>query len=154
MVGSGGLVLPVVPGHGACLRCVFPDPPPPGSLPTCDSAGVILPAVGAVASLQAGAALRLLGSDRKGRVGLEPHLIEVYERTMRETDQICDAPTIELLDDIVRKKRRHVTWGKEVLDRLCDTDAKRERRVRREQELVAQLELCGGVTGELAVARA
>ena len=62
VVGSGGLVLPVAPGHGACLRCVFPDPPPPGSLPTCDTAGVLPPAVGAIASLQAGAALRLLAA--------------------------------------------------------------------------------------------
>ena len=70
---------------------------------------------------------------------LLPHLIEVYERTMRETDQIADAPTIELLDDIVRKIRRHVAWGQEVLDRLCDTDAKRERRRARAAALREQL---------------
>ena len=58
---------------------------------------------------------------------LLPHLVDVYERTARATDQIADAPTIELLDDVVRRKRRHVAWGQEVLDRLCDTDAKRER---------------------------
>ncbi len=62
VVSSGGLVLPILPGKSACLRCVFPDPPPAGSLPTCDSAGVILPAVGAIASLQAGAVLRILGA--------------------------------------------------------------------------------------------
>ena len=27
---------------------------------------------------------------------LKPHVVDVYERTMRETDQIADAPTIEL----------------------------------------------------------
>jgi len=80
---------------------------------------------------------------------LVPHLIDIYEKTMRETDQICDAPTIELLDDIVRKKRRHEAWGSEVLDRLCDTDAKRERRRERAAELRGRLEACGGVTGEL-----
>src|SRR5262249_20010422 len=36
---------------------------------------------------------------------LKPHLIEVYEWTMRETDQIADSPTIEILDDIARKTR-------------------------------------------------
>lgn len=81
---------------------------------------------------------------------LKPHLIDVYERTMRETDQIADAPTIELLDEIVRKTRRHVTWGQEVLDRVCDTDARRERRRARAAELRAQLIACGGVTGDLA----
>jgi hypothetical protein len=83
---------------------------------------------------------------------LKPHLIEVHERTARETDQIADAPTIELLEDIVRKARRHVTWGQEVLDRLCDTDARRARRHARAATLQDQLAACGGVTGELGTA--
>jgi adenylyltransferase/sulfurtransferase len=63
VVGSGGLALPILPGIGPCLRCLFPEPPPTGSLPTCDTAGVLLPAVAAVASLQAGHAVRLLARD-------------------------------------------------------------------------------------------
>ncbi len=80
---------------------------------------------------------------------LKPHLIEIYERTMRETDQIADAPPIELLEDIVRRTRKHLAWGQDVLDRLTDTDAKRERRVQRARDLRSQLEACGGVTGDL-----
>lgn len=80
---------------------------------------------------------------------LIPHLIEVYERTMRETDQISDAPTIELLEDALRHSRRHVAWAGEVLERLCDTDARRERRRARDAEMRAALLACGGVTGEL-----
>jgi hypothetical protein len=79
---------------------------------------------------------------------LLPHLVEVFERTARETDQICDAPTIELLEDVVRRTRRHVAWGREVLDRLCDTDARRERRRERSAVLRERLAACGGVTGE------
>jgi len=81
---------------------------------------------------------------------LKPHLCDVYERTSVETDQIADAPTIEILDDILRRSRRHIAWGQEVLDRLCDTDARRERRRARAAELRARLIACGGVTGELA----
>jgi hypothetical protein len=81
---------------------------------------------------------------------LKPHLVAVYERTLRETDQITDAPTIELLEDAVRRTRKHIAWGDEVLGRLCDTDGKRERRRRRVQALRAQLEASGGVTGTLA----
>jgi len=80
---------------------------------------------------------------------LMPHLIDVYELTMRETDQICDAPTIELLDDATRKLRRHVAWGKDVLERLCDTDGKRARRVARVRDVREKLQSCGGVTGDL-----
>jgi len=84
---------------------------------------------------------------------LKPHLVDVYEQTNRETDQICDAPTIEILESVVRKSRKHIAWGQEVLDRLCDTDAKHERRRARAARLNAQLELCGGVTGSLALDR-
>jgi hypothetical protein len=81
---------------------------------------------------------------------LKPHLILAYEKHVRETDQIADAPTIEILEDIVRKARRHVAWGQEVLDRLCETDGDRERRRRRGDEMRALLLACGGVTGELS----
>jgi len=84
---------------------------------------------------------------------LKPHLVEVYETTMRETDQICDAPTIEILETIVRKTRRHLAWGQEVLDRLCDTDALRERRRKRAAELSELLRKSGGVTGTLEADR-
>jgi hypothetical protein len=83
---------------------------------------------------------------------LFPHLIEAYETTLRRTDQITDAPTIELLEDAVRRHRKHVAWGQEVLDRLCETDAGRERRRVRSEELRARLEASGGVTGELSAA--
>ena len=81
---------------------------------------------------------------------LMPHLVDVYEQTMRETDQICDSPTIELLEEMSRKRRRNIAWGQEVLDRLCDTDALRERRRTRAEDLYKQLVKSGGVTGTLA----
>lgn len=77
VVGSGGLVLAVLPGRGPCLRCVFDSPPPTGTLPTCDTAGVLLPAVGAIASMQAGIALRLLAEGPDAETPLEPALLEL-----------------------------------------------------------------------------
>ncbi len=81
---------------------------------------------------------------------LKPHLLAVYERTARETDPITDAPSVEILEDLMRWTRRHIAWADEVLDRLCDTDGKRERRRLRANALREQLEACGGVTGALA----
>jgi adenylyltransferase/sulfurtransferase len=43
-----------------CLRCVFPDAPPPGTTPTCDTAGVLGPVVNVIASHQASQAIKLL----------------------------------------------------------------------------------------------
>ena len=65
VVGAAGMVLPVLPTKGPCLRCIFPDPPPPGTLPTCDTAGVILPAVTAISALAAGLAMRVLAASTK-----------------------------------------------------------------------------------------
>ena len=80
---------------------------------------------------------------------LIPHLVEVYELHNRETDAICDAPTIEILEHILRYKRQHIAWGDEVLDTLCESDALRERRRVRADSLQAQLVESGGVTGQL-----
>ena len=60
VIGSSGLVMPVLPGETPCLRCVFDEPPPPEMNPTCDTAGVLAPAVNVVASLQAMEAMKLL----------------------------------------------------------------------------------------------
>ncbi|HTF87194.1 MAG TPA: ThiF family adenylyltransferase [Planctomycetota bacterium] len=80
VVGSHGLVLPVLPRlkrPGACLRCLFPEPPPAQSLDTCETAGVILPAVSAVAALQSAAALRWLSGDAEARAAIDPALVQL-----------------------------------------------------------------------------
>jgi molybdopterin/thiamine biosynthesis adenylyltransferase len=59
-VGTEGRCMAVTPPGGACLRCVFPEPPSPAELPTCDTAGVLAPAAAIVASLQVAAAMRVL----------------------------------------------------------------------------------------------
>lgn len=65
VIGAEGRVMPVVPGVTACLRCLIPEPPAPGSLPTCDTAGVIGPAVLVVGGVQAAEAIKLLvGTDQ------------------------------------------------------------------------------------------
>ena len=59
-VGSYGLTMTVVPGQTPCIRCVLEGMPEPGSGPTCDTAGVIMPIVTTIASIQAAEALKLL----------------------------------------------------------------------------------------------
>ena len=73
VLASGGLVLPVLPGRGPCLRCLFPEPAPSASLETCETAGVLQPAVALVAALQAGLALRILVEPEE----LVPELFEL-----------------------------------------------------------------------------
>lgn len=59
-LGASGQALTVVPGITACFRCLVPDLPPREALETCDTAGVLGPAIGIVANWQAGEALKIL----------------------------------------------------------------------------------------------
>jgi len=72
-VGTTGMAcvfLPMPGGRGVvrwgeseatpCLRCVFPEAPPPGTTPTCDTAGVLASAVAIIAHHQAAQAIKLL----------------------------------------------------------------------------------------------
>jgi molybdopterin-synthase adenylyltransferase len=59
-VGSYGLTMTIVPGESPCLRCVLEAMPEPASGATCDTAGVIMPIVTMIASIQAAEALKLL----------------------------------------------------------------------------------------------
>lgn len=59
-VSSYGLQMTIRPGVTPCLRCVFSDMPTPGTSPTCDTAGVILPIIASVSSYQVTETLKLL----------------------------------------------------------------------------------------------
>ena len=59
-VGSSGLQMTIRPNRTPCLTCVWPESPAPGTFPTCDTGGVILPIIALVASLQVTETLKLL----------------------------------------------------------------------------------------------
>jgi adenylyltransferase/sulfurtransferase len=59
-VSSEGRVMTIVPTVTPCLRCIFPTPPTPQELPTCDTAGVLGMGTAIVGAYQAIEALKLL----------------------------------------------------------------------------------------------
>jgi adenylyltransferase/sulfurtransferase len=55
---------------GPCYRCLFPEPPPPGMVPSCQEAGVLGAVAGVIGILQANEALKEilgLGESMAGR---------------------------------------------------------------------------------------
>ncbi len=60
ILGFDGQALTILPSESACLRCVFPEPPPPGLIPTCQEAGVLGTVAGLLGLIQANEALRFL----------------------------------------------------------------------------------------------
>ena len=83
--GAVGQVMPVFPHESACLRCLMPLPPPPGATETCDTAGVLGPAVNVVASLQAVIALRILVGQSQ-QIDRKLHIVDVWNGSFRAVD--------------------------------------------------------------------
>jgi len=59
-IATHGMAMAIVPKTTACFRCFLPQMPAPGSLPTCDTAGILNTVSSIVGSLQATAAIQLL----------------------------------------------------------------------------------------------
>ena len=74
-IGDDGQTMTIVPGRSACLRCLHPEPPPPGATPTCDSAGILAPIINVIASIQANEAIKILS----GNVHAVNPTLMVYE---------------------------------------------------------------------------
>ena len=83
-IGTEGQTMTIVPGETPCLHCLMQGgPPPPGTTPTCDSAGILGPIVNVIASYQALEALKLLSGKR---AAINPHLtvFEMWDNRIRQ----------------------------------------------------------------------
>ncbi|HEY9084891.1 MAG TPA: molybdopterin-synthase adenylyltransferase MoeB [Candidatus Tyrphobacter sp.] len=84
-----------------CYRCLYPEPPPAGSVPTCAEGGVLGVLAGIVGALQANEALKLLlhiGEPLAGRLMLVDALGARTQEVRFERDPLCvlcgDAATL------------------------------------------------------------
>jgi molybdopterin/thiamine biosynthesis adenylyltransferase/rhodanese-related sulfurtransferase len=85
--GFEGQVAVLCDGDAPCYRCVFPQPPPEGTVPACREAGVLGTLPGIIGTLQATEVLKVLaraGEVLRGRLllvdGLRMHFHEVALR--------------------------------------------------------------------------
>jgi molybdopterin/thiamine biosynthesis adenylyltransferase len=84
-VATGGMFAVLRPGLTACLRCIAPEPPPPGTIATCDVHGVLGMATATIASLEAAETLKLLvGATAAVERGLVA--IDLWRNEWRRTD--------------------------------------------------------------------
>lgn len=73
MIATCGATTTFIPGQTACLRCLLASPPMPGSVPTCDTVGVLGAAAHVIASLEVVQTIQVL----TGQVPVPPRLIFV-----------------------------------------------------------------------------
>jgi adenylyltransferase/sulfurtransferase len=102
-VGSYGVVMPVVPGKGPCLACVYPEPPG-GAQPSCDVNGVLAAVTASVAALQVAMLLRLIAGWDNFAAFI--HSLDVWEGTAKRVAagvpdpecRVCGAHQFSYLD--------------------------------------------------------
>jgi len=83
VIGSHGQTMTIFPNESACLRCLIESVPAPGTTETCDTAGVLGPAVNVVASLEAANALKIL-SGQKDLVEPTLMILDVWDLSFRK----------------------------------------------------------------------
>ena len=92
--------------RGPCYRCLFPEPPPPGAVPSCAEGGVLGVLPGLVARVQATETVKLLAGIGEPLVGrllqIDALRMEFREFRLRK-DPACpvcgESPTIRELAD-------------------------------------------------------
>ncbi len=55
-----GQAITIIPGESACYRCLFPEPPPPGFVPSCQEAGIIGVVAGILGLIQANEVIKYI----------------------------------------------------------------------------------------------
>ena len=92
--------------HGPCYRCLYPEPPPPGMVPSCAEGGVLGVLCASIGSIQVTEAIKLLtgiGEPLVGRLMVYDALEMTYRTVKVRKDPECAVcgknPTVtELID--------------------------------------------------------
>lgn len=74
VIASYGMSMTIRPGLTPCLRCIMGELPAPGTVPTCDTAGIIGPIVSLMGSVAVTEALKLLvgqGTPNTGMIHID-----------------------------------------------------------------------------------
>ena len=105
VLATYGMVRAIIPHQTPCFRCLLAETPVPGSTPTCDTVGVLSPAVNVVASLEVVEGLKILMGKEEELYG--PLLyVDVWAGTterveVRKRDDpcpVCDLGRFEFLE--------------------------------------------------------
>ncbi len=92
--------------HGPCYRCLYPEPPPPGMVPSCAEGGVLGVLCASIGSIQVNEAIKLIvgiGDPLAGRLMIYDALEMSYRTVRVRKDPECPIcgknPTISGLID-------------------------------------------------------
>ncbi len=125
--------------HGPCYRCLYPEPPPPGMVPSCAEGGVLGVLCASIGSIQVNEAIKLLtgiGEPLLGSLMVYDALEMAYRKIKVRKDPNCavcgEHPSVtELIDyeafcGVVSEAAQHAAAGSTItakeLEELLDSD--------------------------------
>lgn len=102
-VGSYGMTMNIIPHQTPCFRCLFPQIPPPGATPTCDTAGILGAVPALIGAIEANEALKLLtgkGRPNEGLIHIDlwENTFEVFQVARREDCPACGQGKFDFLE--------------------------------------------------------
>lgn len=102
-VGSYGMTMNIIPHQTPCLRCLFVQIPPPGSTPTCDTAGILGAVPALIGAIEANEALKLLtgkGRPNQGLIHIDlwENTFEIFQVARQENCPVCGQGRFEFLE--------------------------------------------------------
>lgn len=90
--------------HGPCYRCLYPEPPPPGTVPSCAEGGVLGVLPGLVGTIQATEAIKLIagvGQSLAGRLLLIDALTMQFRNIQIRRDPACPMCATRTITELV-----------------------------------------------------
>lgn len=113
VIRTNGMVLNIMPG-GPCLRCLLPGIPPPGSMQTCETAGVLNTIPNIIASIESTEAIKiLLNKDIERRLiiyDVWEHRFDTIEIKRDDKCECCGSRDFKFLNE----------GNQEIITGLCD----------------------------------
>jgi len=103
-ISSLGMTMTIIPGKSPCLRCVFPNLPPPMTMPTCETDGVLGTLTATVGAIQATEAIKvLIGSEEINR---DLVTLDIWDTTFERVSiaRNPDCPSCNGRYDFLEKK--------------------------------------------------
>lgn len=81
-IGAEGQTMTILPGESPCLRCLLQEMPPPGSSPTCDTAGILGPIINIIASVEVTESMKIL-TDNRASTSRALGVFDIWENRVR-----------------------------------------------------------------------
>ena len=118
-IGTSGMTMNILPGE-SCLRCLYPNTPKIGSLPTCDTMGVLNTITVIMGSMESTEAIKILTND--DYEGVDSNL-RIYDAWNNSFDEVLVKKNQECPCCIDNKYQYLESEDREVITSLCGRNA-------------------------------